>query len=37
MIVGARTAVLGPLLVAFGAMLLGNLLGLARRLPRRHG
>jgi peptide/nickel transport system permease protein len=26
-IVGARTAVLGPLLVAFGAMLLGNLLG----------
>ncbi|MDX6475977.1 MAG: peptide/nickel transport system permease protein [Gaiellaceae bacterium] len=27
-IVGARTAVLGPLLVALGAMLIGNLLGL---------
>ncbi len=27
-VVGARTAVLGPLLVAFGAMLIGNLLGL---------
>jgi peptide/nickel transport system permease protein len=27
-IVGARSAVLGPLIVAFGAMLIGNLLGL---------
>jgi peptide/nickel transport system permease protein len=27
-IVGARTAVVGPLLVAFGAMLIGNVLGL---------
>jgi peptide/nickel transport system permease protein len=27
-IVGARTAIMGPLLVAFGAMLIGNVLGL---------
>jgi peptide/nickel transport system permease protein len=27
-VVGARTAVLGPLIIAFGAMLIGNLIGL---------
>ena len=35
MIVGARTAVIGPLLVALGAMLIGNIVRADRRLPRR--
>ena len=34
-IVGARTAVLGPLVIALGAMLIGNTLGRVRRIPRR--